>query len=151
MKFNLKVILLGGLAFYVTQFIVSMISGPVIHQNLLMELYQANAAFWRPELNQNPPDMSSLMPLWVTTGLIGAFILTGIYDNIRSALNGSGAAKGLKFGFIAFLFTLVLTAGWSGIFNLPYEIWIWWNVEGLVMYLIAGAVLGLVTAKLSPE
>jgi hypothetical protein len=151
MKFNLKVILLGGLAFYVTQFIISMASGPIIHDNILSDLYRANAPFWRPELNQDPPDMAAMMPLWITTGLITAFIITGIFDNIRAALDGSAAVKGLKFGFIVFLFSACFSAGWSGIFNLPYELWIWWNVEALVVYLLSGAVLGFVAGKLSPS
>ncbi len=70
--------------------------------------------------------------------------------NIRSALDGSGVVKGIKFGCIAFLFSACLSAGWSGVFNLPNEIWLWWNAEALVMYLVGGAVLGFVTGKLSP-
>jgi len=151
MKFNLKVILLGGLAYYVTQFVISMASGPIIHDNVLNDLYRANASFWRPELNQDPPDMAALLPLWITTGLVTAFIITGIFDNIRSALGGSAAVKGTKFGFIVFLFSACFSAGWSGIFSLPYEIWIWWNVEALVVYLVSGAVLGFVASKLSPS
>ena len=150
MKFNLKVILLGGLAFYVTQFILSMISGPIVHESILHDVYRANAVFWRPELNQDPPDMAALMPRWITIGLITTFIITAVFDNIRSALDGSGVVKGMKFGFIAFLFSACLSAGWSGVFNLPNEIWLWWNAEALVMYLVSGAVLGLVTGKLSP-
>ncbi len=151
MKFNLKVILLGGLAFYVTQFIVSMISGPIVHENILHDLYRTTAAFWRPELNQDPPDMAALMPRWITVGLITTFIITAVFDAIRSALGGSGVVKGMKFGFIVFLFSACLSAGWSGVFNLPNEIWLWWNAEALVMYLVGGAVLGLVTEKLSPS
>ena len=150
MKFNLKVILLGGLAFYVTQFIVSMATAPFIHDGILAEVYDATAAFWRPELNQDPPDMAALMPRWIATGLIAAFILAGIYDNIRPALDGSGLVKGLKFGVITFLFSATMSAGWSGVFNLPNEIWLWWNVESLLIYVVSGAVLGLVCTKLSP-
>ena len=62
MKFNIKVILLGGLAMYVAEFLLSMATGGVIHEGILTELYQANASFWRPELNQQPPDMAALMP-----------------------------------------------------------------------------------------
>ena len=150
MKFNLKVILLGGLALYVTQFILGMASGPFIHNGILADVYDATAAFWRPELNQDPPDMAALMPRWIATGLIMAFIMTAIYDTIRPALNGSGLMKGITFGFMAFLFSAGMTAGYSGVFNLPSEIWLWWNVEGLVTNLVGGAVLGLVCAKLSP-
>jgi hypothetical protein len=151
MKFNIKVIVLGGLAMYITQFIVSMITGPFIHENILVDAYIATSSFWRPELTQVPPDMAALLPRWITTGVITAFIITAIYDNIRSAFDGSGLLKGMKFGFVAFLFSACLSAGWSGVFNLPSEIWIWWSADFLVMYLVGGAVLGLVTAKLSPE
>ena len=151
MKFNLKVIIVGGLAMYIVQFIISMATGGFIHEGVLVELYQANASFWRPELNQDPPDMAALMPRWIATGLVTTFIITGIYDNIRSGLNGSGVVKGMKYGFILFFFSVCLSAGWSGVFNLPATIWVWWNAEALVMYLVGGAVLGFVAAKLSPE
>jgi hypothetical protein len=95
--------------------------------------------------------MAALLPRWIATGLIGAFILTAIFDNIRGALDGSAWMKGLKFGGIAFLFGACATAGWSGVFNLPDMIWVWWNVEAFLYYLIGGAVLGWVTGKLAPE
>lgn len=151
MKFDVKVILLGGLALYVTQFIVSMGMGPFIHEGVLVEAYQANALFWRPELSQVPPDMAALMPLWITTGLIATFIMAFIFDNIRSALNGSAMIKGVKFGVVAFLFILCTYGGLSGVFNLPYTIWVWWSLEALVVYPVGGLVLGLVVGKLSPE
>jgi hypothetical protein len=65
MKFNIKVILLGGLALYAAQWVVSMVSGAIIHEGILTEMYQAHASFWRPELNQQPPDMAALMPRWM--------------------------------------------------------------------------------------
>jgi len=151
MRFSLKVIFMGGLAFYIAMWVVSMISGAAIHEGILTELYVANASFWRPELNQVPPDMAALMPRWIATGLITAFILTGIYDNIRAALNGSGLVKGIKYGFILFLFSACFSAGWSGVFNLPEMMWVWWNVEALVIYLVGGAALGLAVNRLSPE
>jgi hypothetical protein len=151
MKFNIKVILLGGLAMYAAQWIVSMVTGPVIHEGMLTDLYVANASFWRPELNQVPPDMAALMPRWIATGLIASFIMTGIFDNIRSALDGSSMIKGVKFGFILFLINLGMSAGWSGVFNLPEMIWVWWSVDAFVVYLVGGAALGLAVGKLSPE
>lgn len=44
MKFNIKVILLGGLAMYAVQWILSMRTGAVIHQGILTELYIAKPA-----------------------------------------------------------------------------------------------------------
>ena len=84
MKFNIKVILLGGLAMYVAQWIVSMATGALIHEGIL---------------------------------------------NIN----------------------LGMSAGWSGVFNLPEMIWVWWSVDAFVVYLVGGAALGLVVGKLSPE
>lgn len=151
MKFNIKVILLGGLAFYVTQWLVSMVTAPFIHEGVLVNLYIATASFWRPELNQIPPDMAALLPRWISVGLITTFVMTAIYDNIRSALNGSPLVRGVKFGVVAFLFGACASAGWSGVFNLPEMIWVWWNIEAVFIYLIGGAVLGWVTGKLSTE
>lgn len=151
MKLNPKVIVAGGLAMYVAQWILSMLSGPFIHEGILTELYIQTQAFWRPELNQQPPDMVALLPRWITIGFIAALIQAAIYDNVRSAFDGSGLVKGLKFGLVVFLFHLCFSAGWSGVFNLPEMIWVWWNIEFLVMFLVGGAVLGLVAGKLAPE
>lgn len=151
MKLNFKVILLGGLAMYAVQWILSMASGPLVHEGILKDLYMANASFWRPELNQDPPDMAALLPRWIAVGLVSTFIIAAIYDNIRSAFTGSGVVKGAKYGFVVWLISITLSAGWSGVFNLPEAIWMWWGIEFLVMYVAGGAVLGLVTQKLAPE
>lgn len=150
MQFNIKVIVAGGLAMYVAQFAVSMLTGPFVHEGVLLEAYQANASFWRPELNQDPPDMAALMPRWIAVGVIASFILAGIFDNIRGGLDGSMPVRGVKYGFILFLVNLCIAAGWSGVFNLPETIWVWWNAEALLYYVVGGAVLGWVTGKLAP-
>jgi len=148
---NPKIIFAGGLAMYVAQFVLAMASGPLIHEGVLEAAYQANAGFWRPELMQDPPDMASLLPLWISVGVVGAFVIAGIYGVVRSAYAGRGWVRGAKFGFTVWLVQLVTMAGWSGVFNLPYEIWGWWAVEGILYMVIGGAVLGLVAEKLAPE
>jgi hypothetical protein len=147
---NVKVILVGGLAFYVALFAVSFLTGYVVHQNILQVAYHATEAFWRPELNQDPPDMAALMPLWVTCGLIGSFVTAFIYDWVRPAFTGSGLQRGLKFGVIAFLFHGIYMLNWSGVFNLPNKIWFWWWAESVVYLLAGSAALGWVAQKLSP-
>ena len=149
MKFNLKVILLGGLAYYVGQFVTSMLSAPFIHEGILAETYTATAVFWRPELMAD--DMAALMPRWITTGLIAAFIQACIYDNFRSLLNGSGVVKGIKFGLVAFLFYFCFSIGFSGIFNLPETVWLWWSVEAILYFIVGGAAMGFVVSKLSSD
>jgi len=131
MKFNIKLILLGGVVYYLAQWVV--------------------AGFWRPELMQDPPDMAGLMPYWITTGLISAFVGAFIFDNVRAALSGNGWVKGLKFGFLMSLIYAAFIAGWSGIFNLPSNIWLWWGLEGFAFYLFSGAVLGWFAGRFAPE
>ena len=71
---NWKLIIIGGIAFYVAAFIVSMAGGTFIHEGVLDETYRATESFWRPELRQDPPDMASLMPMWIATGLVTSFV-----------------------------------------------------------------------------
>ena len=47
---NWKVIILGGLAYFIATFVIGMATGPIIHEGVLEELYNATAVFWRPEL-----------------------------------------------------------------------------------------------------
>ena len=142
MKLNWKVIIGGGVLMYVVQFIVSMITGGFIHEGVLDPLYMATTEFWRPELNQDPPDMAALMPRWIATGLLSALVMAGIYDNIRSALEGSSIIKGLKFGLIIAILSILFGAGMSGVFNLPTAIWAWWAFDWIIVYALGGLVLG---------
>lgn len=149
---NWKIVFIGGVVYYAVFFILSMVGGALIHspEGVLGELYRANAQFWRPELNANPPDMAALLKIWVPIGLLSSILLAGIYSVIRSSFTGSGVVRGLKFGVVAWIFGLVAALGYWGIFNLPGKIWGWWLVEGVWMHLIAGAVLGWVAGKLAP-
>jgi hypothetical protein len=145
-----KLIVLGGLASYVAMFVVGMGTGVVIHNGILQADYRAHSAFWVPELNQDPPDMAALMPYWVTTGLITSFVVAALYGWVRSAFRGPGWRRGLLFGLFLVLFSWATYLGWSGVFNLPAKIWIWWGVDLLLLYLVGGAVLGLVAEKVAP-
>ena len=148
---NWKLIILGGLAFYVVMFIVSIPSGMLIHNGVLDAPYRATSEFWRPELNQDPPDMAALMPGWIATGLLTTFIFTAIYGWLRPALSGAPWQKGMKFGLLLAIIGCCFMAGWSGVFNLPGKIWMWWGFEQFLYYLPGGAVLGWLGQKLAPE
>ncbi len=151
---NWKITILGGLAFYLVTFALGMfVTGPFIHEGVLAELYDATASFWRPELNQEPPNLEPLMPLWITTALAMAFVFGGIYSIIRPALNGCkhGVVKGIKYGVMLSLISLVTMASWSGVFNLPNAIWGWWFVEGAIALIVGCAVMGFVAQRLVPE
>ena len=107
---NWKIVVIGGMAYYATMFVVSMATGYFIHspEGVLFETYQATASFWRPELNADPPDMGALMPMWIATGLVSALIAAGIYSVVRSSLAGAPWERGLKFGVIAALFAVIV-------------------------------------------
>ena len=147
---NWKLIVVGGIVLYIVMLAVSMITGPLIHNGVLVDDYRANESFWRPELNEDPPDMAALMPRWITTGVLTSLILAAIYGWIRPAL-GKGWIAGLKFGVVVSLFGAASIAGFSGVFNLPDSIWIWWAVEQPMYYLPGGAVLGWLGEKLAPQ
>jgi hypothetical protein len=150
---NWKIVFIGGVVAYAAMFIVGIGTGYFIHSpdaGVLAETYRATASFWRPELNQDPPDMMALMPMWITNGLIGAFVVAGVYSVVRSSLKGAAWQRGLKFGVIVALFNLVNILGFWGVFSLPGNVWQWWFVEGTILNLAGGIVLGLVAQKVAP-
>ena len=148
---NWKTILLGGLAYYVTIFVVSLATGQVVHEGILDEVYRATPEFWRPELVQEPSDMAALMPMWIFNGLVGAFVVAGIYSWIRPAFRGPGWKKGLSYGILLSAFAATINLGWSGVFDLPMEIWFWWAIEMTVLFMIGCTVLGVVADKLAAD
>ena len=148
---NLKLVAIGGIVLYLVTFAVSFATGPIIHNNVLKPTYKATPEFWRPELNQDPPDMKALMPRWVTTGLMTSFVLAGVYGAVRGAFAGPGWRKGMIFGFLLSLIAITFMASYSGVFNLPDKIWCWWAFESFFYWIPGGAALGWVGQKLAPE
>ncbi len=151
MKLDWKVIVGGGVVMYIAQFVVGGLTGMFIHEGVLDPLYKATSEFWRPELNQDPPDLAALMPRWISVGLLISLVYAGIYDNIRSALDGSGLIKGLKFGVLMALFYTMFNLAFSGVFNLPDAIWAWWTVEGFIIYPVGGIALGWFVGKFGSD
>lgn len=147
---NVKLIVIGGIVFFVVQWLLSFVTGPVIHNNILMESYQATAGFWRPALMAQPPDMAALLPRWITTGLINALIVAGVYSVVRGSFAGSGLQRGLKYGVAIALLSIGQGWSYSGFFNLPDKIWTWWSVDMVIGAVVASAVMGWVAEKVAP-
>ena len=147
---NLKLIVGGALAYFVVTMIIGMgVSGPIIHEGFLEPAYDANEAFWRPELRTDPPDMAALMPMWITKGLISALVIAALYGWLSPAMGtGPGWQKGMKFGLLVSVFGAIFMLDWSGVFDLPDNIWMWWGVDSLLANIPGGAALGWVGQKL---
>jgi hypothetical protein len=151
MRLDWKVIIGGGLLMYIVQFLVGIFTGMFIHEGVLDPLYAATTEFWRPELNQDPPDLAAVMPRWIAIGLFISFVYAGVYDNIRSAFDGSGVIRGLKFGVLMAILYATYGLAISGVFNLPEVIWGWWSLEGFILYPLGGLVLGWFTGKFGSD
>lgn len=145
---NLKIVFVGGLVYYIVSFVAGYGAAFITHNGILVESYHATAAFWRPELMSEPPDMAALMPLWIGVGLVTSFIAAGVYDVFRGALSGPGWQRGLKFGIVLGLLFGGVYMSLFGVFALPLFIWTVWAIEGLVLTALSGAALGAVAEKL---
>ena len=148
---NWKIVVIGGLAFFATAFLGGIVTGQVIHTLILDEAYQATSLFWRPELREVPPAMGALMPEWILNGVVSGLVLAAIYSFIRPAFSGAGWRKGLSFGLLISALTAAYHLSLSGVFDLPGKIWGWWSIDALILYALAGTVLGLVAEKLAPQ
>ena len=146
---NWKLILVGGVVYYAAHWLIAPISMPLIHDGVLADDYEATVMFWRPELITD--NLGALMPRWIVTGLIGAFIVACVYGWIRTAFAGAGWLRGLKFGVLLALLSTPMMMGYSSVFNLPDHMWAWWALESTATYLVAGAALGWVADKIAPQ
>ncbi len=146
-----KLVIIGGLVMYMVMFLISMATGPIIHEGVLDGPYRANSGFWRPELNEDPPNVAALMPRWIGVGLLATLVQAALFGWIRGGLSGAPWQKGLKYGLLLSIVGCCMMAGWSGVFNLPDKVWTWWGLEQFLYLLPGGAALGWVAGKLAPE
>ena len=138
-----KLVLIGGVVFWLVTNVVGLFgTGFVIHQQILDPVYRAHESFWLPELRQDPPDMAALLPGWLGMSLLSSLVIAGLYSLVRGSFSGPGWRRGLSWGLCLGVFTLVSYLGWSGIFALPLELFIWWGVDALVLFAIGGAAMG---------
>ena len=140
---NWKLIIVGGLVFWVVTNILAFgVMGPIIHGSVLYPTYQAHQSFWVEPLRQDPPDEAAMMPQWILVSLLSSLVVAGIYDCVASAFRGPGWKRGMTWGLCLGIFSFVNLIGYSGIIALPMDLWVWWGIDGMVMFLIGGAALG---------
>ena len=140
---NWKLIIIGGLAFWLVTNIVGFgITGTIIHERILDPVYRAHESLWIEPLRQDPPDMAALMPRWMVMSLISSLVVAGLYTCLLKALDGPGWKRGMTWGLYLAIFSFITLLGYSGVIALPMTIVIWWGVEGLVLFLLGGAAMG---------
>ena len=134
---NIKKILVPSIVIW----IVSSVLGAVTCGKLFNWVYQIPPNIWKsPEVIMSTGNFvgSSLV------GLASAIIFVAVYVFIRKAIPGSGAKKGMTYGFIVWLVgTLVGVASMSFYMIIATTVVIYWIVHGLVMSLINGAIVGV--------
>ena len=145
---NVKAIVVGALAFWLVTNIIGFFgTGLVIHGMILDPVYKAHSSFWLPALNQDPPDMAAVLPHWLLVSLVNSFVVAGIYSCVRNSFKGPGWKRGLTWGLSLGIFVFINSFGFSGVFNLPIPLWIWWGIDGLILFTIGGAAMGWATEK----
>jgi hypothetical protein len=118
------------------------VTGIIIHEGVLDPIYRANESFWIAPLRQDPPDMAALMPQWLLTSFISSLVVAGIYSCVHTSFTGPGWKKGLSWGLCLALFTFMNYISFSGLFDLPMKMWLWWGVDALILFLLGGAAMG---------
>ena len=145
-----KCVIVGGLVFWIATNIVGFVTGPLIHEGVLKATYQENSEYWRPELNEDPPNLGALMPMWLGMSLISSLVVAGLYS-CRSCGAGTGWKRGMNFGLGLGVFMCAIYLNFFGVFGLPSKIWIYWGVEALLVYALCGAVMGWAVGKWCSE
>lgn len=140
---NWKLVIIGAVAFFVVSNVLGMfVTGTLIHNGVLKTTYEDHQSFWRPELNEDPPDMAAVMPRWLLASFLTSLVVAGIYSCVGSSFNGPGWKRGMTWGLCLTIFSFFWGIGYSGVFNLPMNIWLWWGVDGFVLFLAGGAAMG---------
>lgn len=146
-----KLTAISAVVYFVASWVLSFITGPIVHNGILKATYIETASFWRPALMQEPPDMAALLPRWITMGVILAIIVGAFYGVLRPALAGAGWVRGAKFGAGLGLLVAAVMFNWSGVFNLPDNVWSWWAIESFVLNTVAGAIMGWAAGRWAPS
>jgi len=97
-----------------------------------------------PGLNPDPA-----VPWMIVGNLAGGLVLALLYGRVRGAF-GTGAASGAQFGFFAgLLVNFPLWLQLSLYVSWPYGTAWAFTIAGLVVYVIAGALVGLVYQRMA--
>ena len=119
---NWKLIIIGGLVFWLVTNILGLgVTGLIIHNVILDPVYRANESLWIEPLRQDPPDIPAVMPRWIVVSLISSLVVAGLYSCLRRAFEGPGWKCGMTWGFYLSILSFITLLGYSGVIALPME------------------------------
>jgi len=123
-------------------FVVIAVLEFIVNAILLADLYHQTAAVWRP-----PTDMQSLMWLWWVSYAVSALVFTLIYAQGYEPAK-AGPAQGMRYGLYMGLFLAApMGIGFYAVLPIPGALAVYWFVAAVVMWAIAGAVVGALYKK----
>ena len=131
---NLKRLALAAVGAFVVIFATEF----VLHHLCLGEFYKAHAAWWRPEAQ-----MQSMMHLMFLAQAVLAVLLPVVYAKGYEA-GKNGLLQGLRFGLLMGLVGMVpYSLSNYVVYPYPSSLIISWFVGGMVEFLLAGLVIGV--------
>jgi hypothetical protein len=119
---------------FVAVLVVKVVWETLVHGVLLSADYAASAQLWRA-----PEEMKN--GLMVVVHIVSAFFFTLIFTR---GYEGRGVQEGVRYGFfVGMLVAIPMAYGSYAAMPMPYPLALKWFLFGLLMYMVLGAVLGL--------
>ncbi len=118
-------------------YVVFHVLGFLVHGVMLADTYKALAALWRPEA-----EMQSMMWIMFVNSAVFLFLFCYIFTR---GYENKGLMEGVRYGALMGLFVSVMAAFDNYvIYPVPLNLAQTWFVSGVVIYVILGALLGLI-------
>ena len=134
---NVKRLAMGALAAWV----VSIAVGYVVNEILLVGLYEANAAAYRPEA-----ELMANLPAGFGFSLLGMFVLGYMY--VKGYEGGSGVSEGGRFGALAGLLLSFAAVNWIwATMPISFTLAVVMMVDYVIEYALYGAIIGGIYKK----
>jgi hypothetical protein len=127
---------------FITVFVVFIILDYLIHNVLLISLYEETEHLWRPA-----EEMRSW--IFLVTGLFFAFFFTLIFSK---GYEGRGIMEGFRYGlYVALMVQLPGAYVSYAVTPIPYALALQWFLYGTVQYILLGILLARVYAARTKE
>ncbi len=139
---HIKKILIAGLVVDILSFVIALPSYKLF--SWVFELEPVNIWRWTPQV-----PLSSFSPWWlifiITVNTILAIYLVVLYAILYKSIPKTGVKKGIIYGLLIYpLVVLISMFSVYSFFNIAGKAVIYFILEGLLEFIIYGAVIGLI-------